>query len=129
MTPAQHAIDTLIRTSTDGETDVPLTAYEAAPSPEMVQQITHDWESFREQAEALGFDAEEHCARMLPLVFERDAWAAAAHDFILTRNHEGTGFWDTGRWHQPWAQRLTDLAYTFPGISCTIDVDNLIYVF
>ena len=36
----------------------------------------------------------------------------AGHDFWLTRNHHGAGFWD-GNWPQPDATILTDSGHTF----------------
>ena len=35
-----------------------------------------------------------------------------AHDFWLTRNHHGAGFWD-GDYPEPLATQLTDLAHSF----------------
>ena|ERR1700733_1408096 len=35
-----------------------------------------------------------------------------AHDFWLTRNHHGAGFWD-GDYPKPLDQQLTDLAHSF----------------
>ncbi len=38
--------------------------------------------------------------------------ALAGHDFLLTRNHHGCGFWD-GDWQEPAATKLTDAAKAF----------------
>lgn len=37
-----------------------------------------------------------------------------AHDFWLTRNHHGAGFWDRG--HEQFRTRLTRMAHAFSGI-------------
>lgn len=37
-------------------------------------------------------------------------WGLAGHDFWLTRNHHGAGFWDGG-WPEPYATQLTELAH------------------
>lgn len=50
----------------------------------------------------------------------------AAHDFWLTRNGHGAGFWD-GAWTEPVATELTDAAHAFG--SCDLDLgdDGKIY--
>jgi hypothetical protein len=47
------------------------------------------------------------------------AIARAGHDFWLTRNGHGAGFWD-GDWREPSASRLTAAAHKFG--ECNIDV-------
>ena len=96
-------------------------------SDELRQRITRDWESFREQAEALGFDAPEHRATMIDPT-EGDEWDYAAHDFILTRNHRGAGFWD-GDWHAPWGDKLTALAHSFGQLECLLADDGVLYAY
>jgi hypothetical protein len=115
MSAAEHAIHALLW-------NCGYTAYD--PSPDLRQLITADWNSFREKAEALGFDAVEHRAVAIDPM-EGDEWDYAAHDFIFTRNHEGAGFWDGG-WHAPWGDQLTDLARTF-GSVCVYEEDGLIH--
>jgi hypothetical protein len=90
-------------------------------SNDLQTRIAQDWDRFRDAAEDLGFDAVEHRARAIHPT-EGDEWDYAAHDFILTRNHHGAGFWD-GDWHEPWGERLTTLAHTFPPIESYLD-DN-----
>jgi len=92
------------------------------PSSLLRQRISDDWDDFREQAEALGFDAVEHRAVAINLS-EGDEWDYAAHDFILTRNGHGTGFWD-GNWHEPWGSKLTELAKSFGEVNCYVDEDD-----
>lgn len=92
------------------------------PSSLLRQRISDDWEDFREQAEALGFDAVEHRATAIDSS-EGDEWDYAAHDFILTRNHHGAGFWD-GDWHEPWGSKLTELAHSFGQVDCYVDEDD-----
>ncbi len=92
-------------------------------SNDLMLRIGADWERFREAAEALGFDATEHRATTIDPT-EGDEWHYAAHDFILTRNHHGAGFWD-GDWHDPWGERLTALSHTFPELKSYFDDDIL----
>jgi len=51
----------------------------------------------------------------------------AGHDFWLTRNHHGAGFWD-GDWPEPQATRLTKAAHSFGECNLYIGDDNLLYV-
>ena len=42
-------------------------------------------------------------------------WERAGHDFWLTRNRHGAGFWD-GDWPEPAGKRLTDAAHAFGSV-------------
>lgn len=108
----RHCLATLLWSSVD-EDGTPFDQVDALVSDHLLLSVTHQWRAFREAAESAGFDAEQHCARALHPDCEGDAWNAAAHDFILTRNHHGTGFWDSGRWAAPWDRKLTALAQWF----------------
>lgn len=50
----------------------------------------------------------------------------AGHDFWLTRNHHGAGFWD-GDWTEPAATRLTDAAHAFGECNLYVGNDGRIY--
>lgn len=119
MSSSDHALQTFLW-SEGIDPDVQV-------SDELRQRITTDWESFREQAEALGFDAPEHRATMVDPT-EGDEWDYAAHDFILTRNHHGAGFWD-GDWHEPWGDKLTALAHSFGQLECLLDENNVLHLY
>lgn len=95
-------------------------------SNDLMMRIGQDWNRFREQAEALGFDAVEHRATVIDPT-EGDEWEYAAHDFILTRNHHGAGFWD-GDWHAPWGDRLTELAHSFGQIESYLDDNDTLQI-
>lgn len=96
-------------------------------SNDLLDRIRQDWYRFREQAEDLGFDAVEHRATTIDPT-EGDEWDYAAHDFILTRNHHGAGFWD-GDWQAPWGERLTELAHTFPQLESYFDDDDILRLY
>jgi hypothetical protein len=49
-----------------------------------------------------------------------DAWGRAGHDFWLTRNGHGAGFWD-GDWPEPFATQLTDASKNFGEIDLYLD--------
>jgi hypothetical protein len=123
-TAADHTILALLWSSSDGDHEG-LESFE--PSQQLTDKVTADWESFRAQAEAMGFDPEQHLAIALHPDNEGDPWNAAAHDFILTSNGHGAGFWDSGRWHEPWGDRLTELCRKFGEIDCYVGDDSLIY--
>jgi hypothetical protein len=57
-----------------------------------------------------------------------DEHERAAHDFWLTRNHHGAGFWD-GDWPEPYATQLTDAAHAFGEAELYLGDDGLIYQF
>lgn len=50
----------------------------------------------------------------------------AGHDFWLTRNGHGAGFWD-GDWPEPEATKLTDLSKTFGEYDLYVGDDGIIY--
>lgn len=54
-----------------------------------------------------------------------DAWGQAGHDFWLTRNGHGAGFWD-GDWPVS-GDRLTELSSTFGEFDLCIGEDGLIH--
>ena len=50
-----------------------------------------------------------------------------AHDFILTRNHHGVGFWENDRWQRPWGDTLTVLCNLAGEIDIYLGDDGLLY--
>jgi hypothetical protein len=54
--------------------------------------------------------------------------AQAGHDFWLTRNGHGTGFWDDGRWHEPHGTAMDELAKSFREANPYIGDDGQIYI-
>lgn len=50
----------------------------------------------------------------------------AGHDFWLTRNGHGAGFWD-GDWPEPQATRLTDACKAFGEFNLYVGDDKVIY--
>ena len=53
-----------------------------------------------------------------------DADVSAGHDFLLTRNGHGAGFWD-GDWKE--GEALTAIADSFPGIALYVGDDGKVY--
>lgn len=81
-------------------------------APESLQKCIDDCERFRELA---GDMIDEHS--------DRTQWA---HDFWLTRNGHGAGFWD-GDWPEN-GDKLTELAEQFGEVWPYIGDDGKIYV-
>ena len=127
MTHLDHAIATLLQTETD-DNGQPLDRLDAVLALEARKRIEAEWATFSAKAEALGFDPFEHRATVLPRDCDADHWAAVAHDWTLTRNRHGAGFWDGG-WAEPWGQRLTDLAHASGEISLYLGDDGFIYAY
>ena len=120
MAALDHAILALFWSETD-ENGEPLDSLDLDLAPEATRELSSQWDTFCEQAERLGFDPEQHTARMLHPDCEGDPWAAVAHDWILTRNGHGVGFWEHGRWLDPWGLRLTQLCQQQGPITTWVD--------
>mgnify|MGYP003661490582 CR=1 FL=1 len=50
----------------------------------------------------------------------------AGHDFWLTRNRHGAGYWD-GDWAEPGANKMTEAAHAFGESNLYVGDDGLIY--
>lgn len=50
-------------------------------------------------------------------------YAQAGHDFSLTRNRHGSGFWDGG-WPEPWASLFTADAHAYGPFTLSIPLDG-----
>lgn len=56
-----------------------------------------------------------------------DEYERAAHDFWLTRNGHGAGFWD-GDWPEPMAEQLTKIARSFGSCDLYAGDDGKLYI-
>ena len=80
-------------------------------SPETLARIISDCEAFQEaHADDIGSELER-----------------AGHDFWLTRNGHGAGFWD-GDWEDDVGQRLTEASDVFGSVDLYVGDDGLIYL-
>jgi hypothetical protein len=80
-------------------------------APEAIEQASADWESFVKQAGSFLDDLD---------------LTDVAHDFWLTRNRHGAGFWD-GDYEEGIGKKLTDLAHTFGEVDLYIGDDGRLY--
>jgi len=78
-----------------------------------------------ETIERMQKDCDEFQKRMADANIEVDGHIA--HDFWLTRNHHGAGFWD-GDYPEPQATQLTALAHMFGECDLYVGDDNKLYL-
>jgi hypothetical protein len=55
-----------------------------------------------------------------------DEWGHAGHDFWLTRNGHGAGYWD-GDWPEPFAAQLSEAAHKAGGRDLYLGDDGLVW--
>ena len=120
--PVRHAIETLLWIAPSE-----ITGRDSAQlSPDLEASLRAEWTAFAIAASELGFDPEEH--RVGPIdLSQGDERAYMAHDWILTRNCTGCGFWEPDRWAQEFRQPLTDLCHKQGEIQLYLGDDQLIY--
>lgn len=82
-------------------------------APETLAQIEEDCAAFQR----------DHAA---DIATRRNGDSAAGHDFWLTRNGHGAGFWD-GDWPEDVGKRLTDAAHVYGNIDLYIGDDGKIH--
>ncbi len=109
--------------STTGDNDRPLDADISADdlAPEALAKIESDCAAFQEHPAFQAALEAEACTGC-------SAEAYAGHDFWLTRCRHGAGFWDTGRWNEPHASKLTDIAHGFGEADLYVGDDGRLYL-
>jgi hypothetical protein len=117
----RSALVALLWSSTDDNGE-PLDSDPYHPTPGLIARVASDWRRFIAAAEALGFDPFEHRATAINSA-DCDELDYTAHDFILTRNYHGAGFWDGG-WRDPWGKVLSDLAQSFEELYIEADPET-----
>ena len=101
-------VETLEWTAISEDDSVDLRDYEHTYTLGQLLAMARDcWSFYREAVESGALD--DTC----------DDMSLAGHDFALTRNRHGAGFWD-GDWPEPKGSQLTDLSrpYGTQGIMC-----------
>lgn len=88
-------------------------------APEALDTIVRDCAAFREAcADYVTPDSR---------IGRGDCTELAGHDFWLTRNRHGAGFWD-GDWIEPEAELLTQASHAFGEIDLYLGDDGKIYI-
>lgn len=112
--------------STNDEDGTPLNACDYAISDETRARMSEDCAKFVQQVRVV-LDAVEKTG------VHGDTYAMAGHDFWLTRNHHGAGFWD-GDWDMnvseasgETAKVLTNAAHAFGEYDLYVGDDGVIY--
>ena len=111
-------IETLLWCS-HGDEDEFLDSGDHEVSEQLRDKLKTDYQEFIDSLPD-GFVAEDH------FIGSSDANEQLAHDYILTRNHHGCGFWD-GDWGKDMGDLLTKLAQSKPEIEAYVGDDGLIY--
>ena len=93
-------------------------------APESLAEVESEWSKF--EAEYGQYFTSEHCLNYGPDC--TDIIERAAHDFFLTRNRHGAGFWD-GDWAEPAASILTEASRKLGESDPYVGDDGLIYFF
>lgn len=98
------------------DSDIPS---DADFAPETIQKARRDCQAFIEQAGEMALDYLQSGLR---------TWDAFGHDFWLTRNHHGVGFWDRGLGEL--GEKLTTLAQSkaFNDAEAYLGDDGLVYI-
>jgi hypothetical protein len=84
-------------------------------APKTIERFKADCSLFQSENEALLLEADEH-----------QSTARQGHDFWLTRNGRGAGFWD-GDYPEELGEQLTKASKAFGGCDLYIGDDGLIY--
>ena len=118
MSYPNQALETLLWSSIVG--DEPADQFE--PSQELKDRVGDDFARFEDMLEEVlpDFDIVDDCK------IQCDEFEQLEHDFILTVNGHGAGFWD-GDWES--GDELTTICKRFPQIEVYLGDDNLLYPF
>jgi hypothetical protein len=92
-------------------------------APETAAAMRADCEKFL--AECALYLAEDH-RTPTRAAYDYTVEESAGHDFWLTRNHHGAGFWD-GDWAEPAAAALTTVSHNFGEFDLYIGDDGKIW--
>jgi hypothetical protein len=91
-------------------------------TPDSMGRIRSDCAAFLERASGLINDG-DYLRRINPK--DGNVFNYAGHDFWLTRNHHGAGFWD-GDWAT--GDELSEIAHTFPEVNVFVGDDGTLEV-
>ena len=111
-------VTTLLWSSSDDDGN-PLDSGDYEASEELKTSLAADFQGFLDSLPE-GFDVEDHYTG------NGNIENMLEHDYILTRNHHGAGFWD-GDWGKEMGNTLTELAQRKSEIEAYVGDDGLVY--
>lgn len=121
-------IETALWSSTDEEgTNLDSSKYaDVKFSQEAIERIQVDCVRFQDAANPLigAFKRETDGSILNSINLSKNR---VAHDFWLTRNRHGAGFWD-GDYPEPLAKQLTDLAHSFDECDIYVGDDGRFHI-
>jgi len=86
---------------------------------ETIAKVHHDCSAFLYKTRAM----------LKPFITEEYDMCSAGHDFFLTRNHHGAGFWDRENLSKgKTGNKLTDIAHKFGELDVYAGDDGKIYI-
>jgi hypothetical protein len=122
-------VEAMLQTSTD-DFDTPLSEIysPAEVLPESVERIYLEFQRFIEMVEPEIDKVDEREWNSLD-EFYLDSRPDNPTElyFIYTRNYEGEGFWNKGKWDESVSNILTRAAHSFPEIVASLDDNGRIY--
>lgn len=119
-------VECALWSSDDDDGDPLLGSYASKDlTPESMQRMTCDCNAFLDECDHTIRAAIDADAVVVPT--GSNAWMLAGHDFWLTRNGHGSGFWD-GDWSEPYASRLTEAAKRCKECCMLVDGDKLVLI-
>ena len=78
----------------------------------------------------------DDCHKFIAYMYDHDltdscltrysVWEKAGHDFWLTRNGHGAGFWETSDWEESAGELLTAFSHVFPACHLFVDDNKVI---
>lgn len=90
-------------------------------SPDCLKQMIDDCQAF--QADHADLLTDENCLKYGP---DYGMMGRAGHDFWLTRNGHGAGFWD-GDWEETAGRKLTESSKAWGSVDLYIGDDGLVH--
>lgn len=116
-------LETALWSSGDGELEYLDSEYDVSDFDQgSVNKAKQDIEKFIKRAD------EEGVLDAYLDAFVGDSWANLGHDFWLTRNGHGVGFWDRNEIDDEVGQKLTDIAKEFGEVHPIVGDDGKIYI-
>lgn len=122
MTPSLlQLLETLLWSETDQDGNE-LDSGDYEPSDELLTKLRDGFDQFMERASWIpGFQGEEH------FIGTATPSGQLEHDYILTRNCHGCGFWEKMDWEPAYGAALTDICREMGEIEVYVGDSGLIY--